>query len=1031
MIGLMGAGVLLVIFTIIVVISIMNAPAPTNNNEDLFGANPDEIPDITETQTGGAMLVTMVDKDDPTRVAATLKAARFEPIGEGRRRLDAPVSWIYLKDGRAIQITADFATMLMPDPNEAPESGTLEGNIQIRSYDSADDLSSPALIASFDEPVEFERRYLRLRSAGHFDISSDQFDFSGTDLTVILNELRDRVELVEVVQGDQIVIHPGKGGPSKRASTNRAETDRKQSQKQPAQHANTSKPTETKAAQNTPDELNSSDGINRYHLTMSDQVVASVMSTTGQGDVIGRMASDRLELWAMLDNGELPVDAIAPIRFTPRPKAKQVPNTNKPGAKSTPHDSTMVNAKQDESTSGDIVITWNGKLILRPLMDDQVGELGDDALAFELGTDSDSGDEAGVVFEAPGQGFVGQAHRVRYWATRGLVGLESIETPGGVVKLQAEEAGELIATKLEADLVAGEVMLRGRGSMRTAQSDDVATILWHKQAKIMFDTNDTGVSDRLLSAEFEGGVIAKQFDPTEGEASGHRLGALTLKASFDPSRPASVSLEHLSMTKGVLNSAARSMLTGTTVDVSFSAADDVGGGESLRVDRLIADGQVFARDAGSLLKTTHLEVDMIMGLDGRAVVSQAIADGSVEYRGKDLTSADAQKMTLLGSDDRIVLVGSPARVGQGESNVVGDMITLDGSRRTIQVDGPGSFDHTIVMENQGDDTNETDDTGVSNVGHLKVSWKGSMRFDDAIGKIVCEDDVRVVSTPDALTRDTLSANRAQIKLGARPSDDPIGDHQAAQVADGIGGDPWAGGFGDGDRVLEWARFSGHAPIGQEPEPVKIESRTYAMDDPSLVVGLMYLEGSQVYADNLKQTLEVPSPGVLLVLDRSSDDEDPTAEGARAMGDGLTRFAWEGSMIFDRVGGVAQMQDSIVVRHKALSTGLITQLSSDQLHARFAMGSSDADGEVNQEMRLIAIDANGQVRFVYEGRELISDIARYDAITDSVFASGEENRLVTLYDETQPSPMSAKTMRWDLGQDRIEFNAISPVRGFND
>ena len=92
-------------------------------------------------------------------------------------------------------------------------------------------------------------------------------------------------------------------------------------------------------------------------------------------------------------------------------------------------------------------------------------------------------------------------------------------------------------------------------------------------------------------------------------------------------------------------------------------------------------------DAGSLLKTTHLEVDMMRELDGRTTISQAIADGSVEYRGKDLTSADAQKMTLLGRDDRIVLVGSPARVGQGESNVVGNTITLDGSRRTIQVDG--------------------------------------------------------------------------------------------------------------------------------------------------------------------------------------------------------------------------------------------------------------------------------------------------------------------------------------------------------
>ena len=204
----------------------------------------------------------------------------------------------------------------------------------------------------------------------------------------------------------------------------------------------------------------------------------------------------------------------------------------------------------------------------------------------------------------------------------------------------------------------------------------------------------------------------------------------------------------------------------------------------------------------------------------------------------------------------------------------------------------GFVDHTIVMENQGEDT------GVPNIGHLKVSWKGSMRFDDAIGKIVCEDNVRVrINTRRAphATRSGRIGRRS--KLGARPSDDPIGDHQSTQVANGIGGDPWAGGFGDGDRVLEWARFSGHAPIGQEPEPVKIESRTYAMEDPSLVVGLMYLEGAQVYADNLKQTLEVPSAGVLLVLDRSSEDEDPSADGAS--GDGR----WAYTICVGRLDGL--------------------------------------------------------------------------------------------------------------------------------
>ncbi|MGV6814000.1 MAG: hypothetical protein ACWA5W_03205, partial [Phycisphaerales bacterium] len=218
--------------------------------------------------------------------------------------------------------------------------------------------------------------------------------------------------------------------------------------------------------------------------------------------------------------------------------------------------------------------------------------------------------------------------------------------------------------------------------------------------------------------------------------------------------------------------------------------------------------------------------------------------------------------------------------------------------------------------------------------------------------------------------------------------------------------------------------------------------TYAEDDPSRVVGLMYLEGAQVLADNIKQTLDVPTAGVLLVLDRSTQDDtkdesEPPEVDSKPMGDGLTRLAWDGSMEFDRRGGIAKMHESVVVRHKALSTGQITQLSSDELTARFTPGmgetraSGSVDTQTDETMKLVAIDANGQVRFVYQGRELISDIAQYDALSDSVFASGQGNTLVTLYDDAQPSPMSARTMRWDLTKDRIEINAISPIRGVND
>src|SRR5690606_42002376 len=61
------------------------------------------------------------------------------PIGQGRRRLVNPDAWIYTRDGRAVHVTSDTGVLLMPNPNDPPESGTLEGNVTIRVHDTAAD----------------------------------------------------------------------------------------------------------------------------------------------------------------------------------------------------------------------------------------------------------------------------------------------------------------------------------------------------------------------------------------------------------------------------------------------------------------------------------------------------------------------------------------------------------------------------------------------------------------------------------------------------------------------------------------------------------------------------------------------------------------------------------------------------------------------------------------------------------------------------------------------------------------------------
>ncbi|MEX0876094.1 MAG: hypothetical protein WD114_01430, partial [Phycisphaerales bacterium] len=868
-IGLAAAGVLALVFGAVIWFSI--TPAPNNGGGDPFPTDLSEIPNIEDAQTGGEMLITMVDRDDPTRVAATLRADRFEPIGEGRRRLDKPESWIYLRDGRAVLVTADVATMLMPDTSQPPESGTLEGNIVIRAYErspapgeDADPNAEPILIARFDEPVEFERRYLRLRSAGRFDIVSDQFDFSGADLTVILNDLRDRVELIDVVRGDRLVIHTDPGeSPADRAGEI-AEVD---SAAGSADTGTRPRVGETvmvmgdevgdepvgeviAEGEAAPDPVEQISPDTRYHVTLSERVVASVAGS-------GRASGDTLELWALMVDGRLPEDAMREIGFVSmadeqealqeagepvwRPGA--LPDTGEAADIATENaptgpDQPATTAPTDEGD--ELVITWAGRMTVRP-MDNDVAQSGEDPLAEDdlaLRLAADEG--GGIAFESPERGFTGQAFETIYYATRGIVDMRGEQTESGIIRLDAAGSGSLVAGSLWADLADGTISIDGPGQITTAAASDndsveettePATIVWDDHAAFGFAMIEGALGDRLTDALFVGSVIAEQ--------GGNSIGARELAAWMDPTLPPAVALSRLELVEGVLASENNSMLAGSDLTIGFEPGTDAPDPVSV-----VSIGRAVARTPEALLRSERMEAELMRDDAGEVVMRSATAEGEVRYTGADRTSAQADQLSADGVGESITLTGPGSSVAQGGSSITGEHIVLSARRRGIDVLGPGTFEHDVALENP--------DPNAPVTGHIRASWAGSMRFDDALGSIVCEEGVRVISTPDAYTRDTLEAGRAEIKLTPRPSSDPVA--------------------GARDRQLINARAFGRAQAGQQPAPASIESRTYSRADPELAISVLYLEGAQIVADNLRQTLTVPAPGTLLILDRSDEGE---------------------------------------------------------------------------------------------------------------------------------------------------------------
>ncbi len=997
MIGLTIASLMLITFAVIVWQSMGQGASSTPTNQDsLFPDDPSEIPDLDELEQGARMLVTIVDRDDPTRIAGTLEADQFEPMGGGQRRLVNPDGWIYMRDGRRVHITADHGVVMMPDPNEAPDSGTLEGNVTIHSYDpattdavgsamgitsSADQI--PAMTAKFDQPVEFERRYHRLTSDGRFTIDSAGLSFIGYDLTVMLNEVKGRIELIDVRKGERLILRPDANTPTR---VTRAPQQYKLSTvAYPNALIQDNAP--VAASQDSPKQQ-------PYHVEIKDQVLVDLIGT-------GTLRADTLDVWAMLIDGSLSSDAVKQIQFaqtesntdnssesqpqsitqTPTPATPQTA-TAQPGSTTTDH--------QD----GEVVLTWDGPLVVRPIEDVSQTMLASEQLALSFRS------QDRVTFDAPAQGFSGSVDALTYGATSAKLSLSS--SGDQTIELIADQTGTLHAQQLTADLDSGMISIDSSGRLESIQATDEprARIDWNDSASFKLAKLDSGeLTGRLTAATFQGRVLGTRADAV--------MRTQSLVAQLDDDGPMESALRSIELSNGSLHSDSGS-LTADAIAIGFTPSYD---GSSVDPVSLNANGAVLAISQDGRVETTKLDASLFSDVDGSTRVKRAVAIGDTKFLGENQTTARGHRVDLNTELDTIQITSSDpsdqASAGQAGSLIHGDDILINTRSRSILVEGPGSFDHDIVADGAASGF-RSDMSG----GHLRVTWEESMRFDDALGFIECSGEVVAVSTPDAYTLDTLKADRLEIDLTPAPST------RRTTTAEN-----------EPERKLIEARAFGRAVSGSDAIPASVESRTYDPQNPERAVGVMYLEGAQLIADNKSQVLSVPTSGMLVLMDRSEDQPggqpaDSTSVMPNTSGPGLTRMTWLGSMDLNRASGNALVLSEVNIRHKSLTSGRVSQLGCDQLQASFT-GSQATDPAAPITMH--AAEASGRVRFTDLQRTLLSDHAIYDAKAETMFAFADQDRLVTLRDTADPTPISAKTLLWDLRRDLVEIDAPSPVR----
>lgn len=178
--------------------------------------NPDDpgidlpVPDLREIGAGGVATITLKDKDDPNRVVASISFDSQTPIGQGRYDTVNPRAWVHMKDGSYLHIRADEGRFYAPD-EQRPQSGVMRGNVVVRLFDPApqrpaDDAVAP-IVARLNF-LSFDTEYGALWTDEPLAITTPEIEFRANDLRLVINQVQERIELLEVRRGERLTYTP-------------------------------------------------------------------------------------------------------------------------------------------------------------------------------------------------------------------------------------------------------------------------------------------------------------------------------------------------------------------------------------------------------------------------------------------------------------------------------------------------------------------------------------------------------------------------------------------------------------------------------------------------------------------------------------------------------------------------------------------------------------------------------------------------------------------------------------------------------
>ena len=675
--------------------------------------------DITGMGRGEGGWIQQVDPDTG-RLVREFRYQKLDPKESGEFEVSQPEARIYIAPHRVVRLRSDDGYIVAPD--NIPLEGTFRQDVKVMIYESprdrkpdlSDDSPDIAAVIYLDD-AKFSTVLGKIDSAGKVRVQTPDAYFLGRGLTLLYNEPEQRIDFLEIAQGQKLVYQPSAESKMRlRAS----ETEGGDEGTAPDPDAK-------------PDE-----NLQYYQIVFESAIHATSNQQTIDADqLVGIFSFSRSN--STLRSLSRRTDVV-PHGLAMLPTHTAAPLT-------------ALAMAQPQPADMPVTMTWRGKVTITPITEKPLRLRGaDDVLLTFTGTPVEvlGENEERIT-----------CSRVEYHQAFDQIG--AIGSPAHPLVIDSPAMGSVTARELAIRMKQGRGVLWGKGNLRAKdREDDDAkglpsgfVIGWSDRVELTLTKPDEKPAG-LKAARFIGDV---DVDDRRFEMNGRILN-VRFEPTADKTEYAFAGIDGYGQVKATAEQG--------TIEAEQISLNTTQVGDRIVPDLLTARDKVKVTDFKQSISTDDLQVtfaqsDKPDAEDWQADVDQVVAKGNVIATLDDGTRVEADELHAHNPKQTATLVGKPLRVVRDDAELrVRQLDILDGGQIATTT-GPGQF---LSIQRDKDDANKPPRT-------IDVRWTKQMNYYEKANLLNVVGNVVVEHSDKPTEVDRMMARTMQLKL--IDSDSPI------------------------------------------------------------------------------------------------------------------------------------------------------------------------------------------------------------------------------------------------------------------